>query len=359
MRVSVIALPFAGKKTFFRILDQHGRSGSASGKRGGGSILTVHIPDGRLEALTRAYEPKKQTNAAIEFIDAPSLATDQSGKSVSTASLEEVRQADSACLLIRDFESATCPHPRGSVDGRRDLAFILNEFVITDLVHLGNVVARLRKTSAINKDRAEIAAVATLEKAIAGLEKEIPLREMEFNEQEAKTLAAYQLLSAKPLLVVLNVDASRTEDMDALTVQYAERFPNLAFTALCADLEAELAEMPAEEAAEFMAEMGLAESAFRRVLDACFELLGLQVFYTVGPTETHSWPLPRGSSAYDAAGVVHTDFQKGFIRAEVMPYAAFAEAPVVDTFKSQAVQQKKDYAVADGDIILFHFSNSK
>ena len=356
MRMSIIGLQFAGKSTFFQIVTSHGVAGSVSGKKGA-TIGTVFIPDPRVDKLTEVYHPKKQVNASLEFIDTAALAMAGRGKSFSGQTLDEVKRGDALCLIIREFDSPTAPHPEGSVDGLRDLEFILGEFIVNDYLTLEKRAERLRKQVQINKAPEEVRDLAAVEKALAALEAEKPAREIEFTEQERKYLAAYQLLTLKPLLVVLNVDENQIEAMDARIAEYAGRFPEYTFRAMCAALEHELAEMAPAEAAEFITELGLPEEpAFERIVKGCFEMLGLLVFFTVGPEECHAWPVRRGITAYEAAGTVHSDMQRGFIRAMVLPHDEFAKNPGPDTFKQQAQQQKKDYLVRDGDILEIRFS---
>lgn len=358
MRISIIGLQYSGKTTFFDILTHHGMSGSLSGKRGS-HIGTVFVPDARLDKLSEVYRPKKQVNAAMEFMDTPSLTMDATGNAFASGSLEDVRRADTACLVLRAFDSVTCPHPAGSVDPGRDLRFILNEFMVNDYVMVEKRVEKLRKQVQMTKKPEEQRELEALEKILAALEAERPAREVELTENERKALSPYQLLTAKPILAVLNVGEAQLRNLDAIIADFMTTFPGIVCTALCANTELELAQLEEADAREFMTDLGLKESALTRVLHAAFDMLNLQVFFTAGPDECRAWPIPRGSTAYDAAGAIHTDFQKGFIRASVLPYEAFAKNPVPDVFKSEAQQQRKEYPMVDGDIVEFRFSVSK
>ena len=358
MRMSITGLAYSGKTTFFNILTHHGLEEAVSGKRGS-NIGTVFIPDFRLDHLSSVYEPKKQINASMEFIDTPGLLLDGSGKSISKENFDETRNADAICLLIHEFDSPLAPHPLGSVDGVRDLKFILNEFIFSDLLTLEKRAEKLRKTTRITKKMDEIRELEVIEKTINSLEKEIPVREVEYNPQDKKLLSSYQLLSAKPILIVLNIGDDRVGNTDSVVKEYAVNFPNLQFTPLCASLEYELPQLDENEAKEFMAEMGIVEPAFEKVIKACFELLGLQVFFTVGRDECRAWPIRRGLTAYEAAGKIHSDIQRGFIRAMVLPYERFKEESNVETFKLKAMQEKKDYLMKDGDIVEYRFNVAK
>jgi GTP-binding protein YchF len=355
MRMSIVGLGFSGKTTFFQILTQHGQEGSVSGKKGS-NIGTLYVPDPRLDRLTEVYKPKRQVNASMEFLDTPSLSVAGAGKSFTGAALDEVRRADTLCLVIQAFNSPSAPHPTGTVDGVRDLEFINSEFILLDLGTLEKRAEKLRKLTRINKQAAEVRELETVEKALEHLVEEQPLRDVDLSEQELLALAPYQLLTLKPVLVVLNIDDDQVADMDAVIAPYREHFPGAPITAMCATLEAELAEMEPEDAGEFMAELGISEAALDRIVAACFGLLGMQVFFTVGEDECRAWTIAHGDSAFVAAGKIHSDIQRGFIRAMVLPYAAFDADPATATFKNRAAQQRKDYAMQDGDLVEFLFN---
>ncbi len=358
MRISIVGLPLAGKTTFFTMLTQRGMVGSATGKKGA-QIATAFVPDERLDHLIAVYQPKKQAYASVEFINAPSMSAENAGSGLSSATVDELRRADTFCLVIREFDDPAYPHPFGSVNGRRDLDFILNEIILSDLMIVEKRVEKLRKSILLTKRNEEIRELELLERIAGSLESEQPVRELTLNEQEEKILSPYQLLSQKPLLIVLNISEDRTGEMDELVGQYAQDYPKLTFTAMCATLEAELAQMEGDDAKEFMADLGIAEPAFKRILKAAYQLLNLQVFFTVGHDECRAWPMPKGGTAYDAAGAIHSDFQRGFIRAIDLPYAEFAANPTPDTFKREATQKRKEDLVQDGDLIEFRFNVSK
>ena len=353
MRMSIVGLAFSGKTTFFELLTKHGFTGAMSGKKGG-NIGTVFVPDERLDHLTRIYEPKKQVNASLEFNDSQSLSTEGSGNSFSTAALEEIRRADTLCLVIQTFDSI--PHPMDSVNPTRDLEFINSEFILNDLMALEKRSEKLRKVAQISKKQEDLLELAAVDKACAALEQSKALRDIELTAQEAKALSGYQLMSLKPMLVVLNVGEDQVDKMDELMAAAARDYPSLQFTAMCARLESELTDIEPEDAREFMTDLGIEEPAFSRIVRACLDLVGLQVFFTVGPDECRAWTIAKTATAFAAAGAIHSDIQRGFIRAMVLPYSAFAEAPIEDTFKGSAVQEKKDYAMQDGDIVEFKFS---
>jgi GTP-binding protein YchF len=358
MRISLIGLAASGKTTFYNLLTQRGQQGSLSGKKGS-NIATVFVPDERLDYLTSVYHPKKTVHAAIEFLDTPGLSAEGEGKGFASGSLDEVRRADSFCLLIREFEDPSNPHPLDTVNGARDLDLILNEFVLNDLLLLEKRIEKLKKSIVLNKRHEEIIEQGILEQMQAHLEAERPLRDVELTEQDRKTLACYQLLTMKPLLIAINVGEGQVGELDAIIARYQAKYPKLAFTGLCATLESELAQMEPADAQVFMADLGLKEMALTRVLKAAFGLLHLQVFFTAGDDECRAWPMPINGTAFEAAGCIHTDFQRGFIRAMVLPYADFVANPTPETFKRQGVQRRKEELIADGDIVEFRFNVSK
>ncbi len=355
MRISIIGLQFSGKSTFFNLITSHGMEGSASGKKGA-TIGTCFVPDPRLDKLSEVYQPKKTVRANLEFIDTMPLSSDGQGKSFSGETLDQVKRGDALCLVVREFDSPMAPAPGGTVNGMRDLDYILGEFIMTDLVTLDKRAERLRKQVQSTKKPEELRELEAVEKALAALEEERPVRDLELTEQELKYLSPYQLLTLKPLLVVVNVGEDEIPTMKDRIAAYQERFPQHTITALCANMELELAQMDAEEAEEFMTDLGLEDPAFDRVIASCFEMLGLKVFFTVGEDECRSWPVARDATAYDCAGAIHSDLQRGFIRAVVLPYSEFEANPDPKTFKSEARQEKKDYLVSDGGLIEIRFN---
>ncbi len=355
MRMSIVGLGFSGKSTFFELLTTRGMQGAASGKKGA-TIGTAFVPDERLDKLSDCYQPKKTTPANLEFIDTSSLSLEGKGNSFTGGTLEEVKRADGLALMIQEFASPMAPHPSGSVDGFRDLEFILSEFILADYVTLEKRAERLRKQVQVNKKTEDQRELEAIDKVLAALENEQPASTLDLTENELKALSPYQLLTLKPLLAVLNIGEDQIADMDARIAAYQERFTGCTVTALCASFELELTQMEEGEAAEFMDDAGITTTAFERVVASCFETNGLKVFFTVGHDECRAWPVSRDATAFDCAGAIHSDLQRGFIRAVVMPYAEFEANPTPDAFKQNGSQQKKDYAVDDGDIIEIRFS---
>ncbi len=350
MRMSIVGLPFAGKSTFYEILTTKGMSGSASGKKGA-AIATVSVPDQRLDRLSEVYQPKKHTPAALEFIDTPGMSLEGQGRGFAGGTLEEVKRADAMILMVQDFDSPMAPHPKGSVDAARDIEFILSEFVMADYIMLEKRAERLRKEVQVAKKTENVRELEAVEKVLAVLEQEKPANTLDLTDNERKVLSPYQLLTLRPLLIVLNVGEDKTDTMDARAAEVAAGFPDYTFMAMCASLESELAQMDPAEAEEFMADLGLSEPAFDRIIAKCFNILGLKVFFTVGRDECRAWPVAAAATAYESAAAIHSDLQRGFIRAVVMPYAEFAANPQETTFKEKGREQKKDYFVADGDIM--------
>jgi hypothetical protein len=195
-----------------------------------------------------------------------------------------------------------------------------------------------------------------LRKVLAVLEQEKPARDAGLTAQERRAISSCQLLTLKPLLVVVNVGEAQIPQMDARIAEYAKRFPQHTITAMCAPIEQDLAGMAPADAAEFMKDLGLKDPAFDRIIRGCFAMLDLKVFFTVGDDECRAWPVVRAATAFDCAGAIHSDLQRGFIRAMVLPYADFAAAPTPDTFKHKARQEKREYAVQDGDLIEIRFN---
>ena len=347
MHIQIIGLSGSGKSSFFNILTRQAPSGSLRQKN---SIALLPVADGRLDELNRVYGSKKQVNTTLEVMDTPALCIDSGDDCFAANRLEELRRADAFCLLIREFDSAIIADPQGMVDGKKDLGDILSEFIVQDMLLMEKRLQAIRKNNTAHGER------ITIEKAMAFLEGEQALRIGDFTETERAHLKTLQALTLKPILVLLNLSDSKIKAMNDLIATYRKAFNDLSFFAITAKLEEELTEMEAEEAQIFRGELGILEGTPDRIIAACFDLLDLQVFFTAGKSECRSWSIKKGATAYEAAGKIHSDLQKGFIRAVVLPFAEFASAPRVDTFQKQAQQKRKDYRIQDGDIVEIRFS---
>jgi GTP-binding protein YchF len=352
MKTAIVGLPMTGKTSLFTILTgvhETTRMGSTEARIG-----ITKVPDPRLTALAKIYEPPKVTHATVEFLDFPSISKEALRDPSYLASM---RVADAIAHVVRVFEDDTVPHEKGSVDPLRDIDDVEVELILSDLVVVEKRLERLEK------DRKKIRSAdidlefELLTEAKAKLEANEPLRGWELSKEGDKLLRGFQFLSQKPMLIVLNLgeaDAPRLAEVEAgYKAKLLTGKPGLGVTAVCAKIEAELAELSAEERVEYMASYGLPGSSLDRLIGAAYHLLGLMSFLTAGEDECRAWTIPIGSNAVKAAGAIHSDFEKKFIRAEVVNWKI-----VVDNGGYSGLREKgqlrlegKDYIVQDGDIL--------
>ncbi len=313
------------------------------------------VPDARLEALAKLFQPPKVTHATVEYLDFPAISREALRDAGLLASL---RVVDALAHVLRAFESDTVPHEKGSVDPARDFEDVETELILSDLVV---VEKRLER---VDKDRRKIKSLeldrefALLERLKSALEANRALRELEFSDEEEKLIRGFQFLSQKPMLCVLNVGETDAPRLHELEEQYrrgtfANR-RNLAVAAICGSVEAELTELPPAEAAEYLASYGLKESGLERLISATYRLLGLMSFLTAGETEVRAWTIPVNSTAVKAAGAIHSDFEKKFIRAEVVNWEALIEHGGYAGVREKGLLrlEGKQYIVKDGDVLV-------
>ncbi|MBN1440962.1 MAG: redox-regulated ATPase YchF [Anaerolineales bacterium] len=359
MRLGIIGLPQSGKTTVFNALT---RGHAPTGAMIGGGRFEVHtavvaVPDPRVDRLSAMFQPKKTIYAQVTYADVAGIESNPSARGeLKGPLLGELRQMDGLLTVVRAFEDEAVPHPLGKVDPARDAAAMDSELLINDLITVERKLERLeeelRKGGA--KDKAQAQKEAELFKKLhAHLQTDKPLRELELAAEEERTLSGMGLLTQKPMLILWNLGEGKPEPE---APSAGRRF---AAAGIQGKLEMEIAQMPPDEAAAFLTEYGIAEPGLNRVIRLSYDLLGLQSFFTVGEDEVRAWTVRRGALAPEAAGVVHTDLQKGFIRAEVVPYeelialGSLAEAKA----KGRLRLEGKEYPVQDGDILNIRFAN--
>ncbi len=342
-----------GKTSLFTILTgvhEQTRVGTMESRVG-----VARVPDPRVEELAMLFQPDKITHAVVEYLDFPAISKEALRNPAYLASL---RVVDSLAHVLRLFQSDTVPHERGSVDPLRDMADLEMELIVSDLMVVEKRMER------VDKDRRKIKSpdldheFQLLERAKAHLESDKPLREMELNSDEEKRIRGFQFLSQKPMLYVLNLGEEDATRLHAIEGEYRQGplagRRRTAVTAVCGKIEAELAELPPEEAQDYLASYGLKESGLERLISATYSLLGLMSFLTAGETEVRAWTVPMQSPAVKAAGAIHTDFEKKFIRAEVVNWK-----DLMDHGGYAGVREKgllrlegKEYIVKDGDVLV-------
>ena len=357
MKFGLFGFPMTGKTTLFQLLT--GAEAAAHGGRGEGQVAVTRVPDPRLERLAEMYSPKKKTPATIEFVD---LAGVEKGQAARSLPLEQLRTADALAHVVRTFRDENVPHGEGPPDATRDVTSMEAELILADLI-----VAEKRKekielqASKTNKpeDKEE---AALFRRVVEHLESETPLRNVEFDERELRTLRGYTFLSLKPLLVVVNADEDDADKIRAgaagFGLEEVSRQPKTEVVALSAKIEAEIAQLDAEDAAGFMADLGIEQPALDRMIRASYDLLGQISFFTVGEDECRAWTIRRGTVARRAAGAIHSDIERGFIRAELVAYDDLTAAGSWSACRDNGTLrlEGKDYVMKDGDVVNFRFN---
>ena len=355
MRLGIIGLPQSGKTTIFNALTRGHQPTSMSGGRFEVHTAVVDVPDERVDDLSEMFHPEKTIYAKVTYADIAGLEGAASKSGISGPLLNQLSQMDGFVHVVRAFDDSNIPHPRGSVDAQRDLGTMDAELLLNDLIAVERKLERLadERRKGGGRDRGQIdREIELFEKLQTVLSEEKPLRALELSAEAEKNLAGYGFLTRKPVLILLNL----AEGQAAPQVDSPYRCTSI--TALQGKLEMELAQLPADEAEVFMAEYGIEELGLHRVISLSYDLLGLLSFFTVGEDEVRAWTVRRGASAWEAAGAIHTDLQKGFIRAEVISYrdllslGGLAEARA----KGKLRLEGKDYFVQDGDIVHIRFN---
>jgi GTP-binding protein YchF len=366
VQIAIVGLAGSGKTTVFNTLT----GGHAETGGYGGLTLhvgTVKVPDARLDRLAEIYSPKKIVQADVTYVDLPAPPASVEGRvgaeELPAEHLARLRDSDALLQVVRAFEDSARPHPAGSVDPLRDLESFDLELTIADLAVVERRLERLgsagRHGTPAERDanEREGAILARLQTALQGGS---PIRDVELTSEEERSLRGFGFLTQKPVLVLLNVGESDLPRERAIIESVAGRYTHrrTLVDALSAKIEMELGELEPDEAAVFMKELGVTESSLGRVIRLSYQLLGLISFLTAGPDEVRAWPIADGATAVDAAGVIHSDLAKGFIRAETVAYedlvelGSTAEARRHGKLRSEG----RTYAVRDGDVIEILFS---
>lgn len=358
MKLGIIGLPNSGKTTLFNALTGGNFETSAvSSGQFEVNTAVVSVPDERLDVLEKMYKAKKKVFAAITYTDVGGV-----DKGIGEGGLEgqlrnELQQVDGYVHVIRAFESDVVPHPYNSVDPQRDLEILDGEFLLLDTLAVEKRLERIESELKLKGKRADQNLVdekPLMEKLKAHLDTEQPLRNLELDAREHKMLRSFGFLTIKPVLIVLNLGDERKANDDQINYSYKRAN----HVGLQAALEAELSQLDPEDAEMFMEEYGVTELSADKVIRLSYALVNIQSFLTAGEQEVRAWTIPVGATAWDAAGAIHSDIQKGFIRAEVTPYTDLAELGSEKEVKAAGKMrlESKEYVVQEGDVILFRHS---
>ncbi len=356
MKIGIIGLPQAGKKTLFEILTGQELSSTAFGGQQEAVTGSAVIRDGRFERLAALYRPQKLSPATIETVLLPRFDKETAAGGELARSLEK---CDALCHIVRAFRDGSVFHEAGSVDPLRDIDNVLTELILRDLILVEKRLERMaldRKKGIAGPQQAREREILTQMKAL--LDENRPLTHCRLGEEDRRLISTYHFLTQKPMILVLNVDDSALAD-ESLICKVKEKHPDqdLRVIQISAKIEAELAALDEADRREFLDGLGIKEPALNRLSALCFEALGLISFFTVGPTEVHQWTVRRGASAPQAAGVIHTDLEKGFIRAEIFKYEDLMELGSEQKVRESGRWHLKgrDYIMEDGDIMVVRF----
>lgn len=355
MRLGIIGLPQSGKTTLFNALTRGTQpTGIASGK------IEVHtavvdVPDPRVDRLSAMFNPKKTIYTKVTYADIAGLDGSAGKSGISGTLLNQLTQMDGFIHVVRVFEDENVPHPAGSIDPLRDIQTMDSEFILNDLIAVERKLERSgdERRKGGGRDKALIEReIELFQRMQEALNQEIPLRDIEISAEEEKMFSGFGFLSRKPVLIVLNLSEGQTAPQIAYDHKHSQ------VVALQGKLEMDIAQLPPDEMEMFLQEYGIEEPSLNRMIRLSYDLLGLQSFFTVGPDECRAWTVHRGATAPEAAGEIHTDLQKGFIRAEVVHYDDLTSLGGMNEAKAHGKLrlEGKEYIVKDGDILNIRFN---
>ncbi len=357
MKAGILGLSLAGKSTLFQLL-----TGTPAAPPGGlpeARVGIARVPDPRVARLAELFHPKKRTLASVEYVDVPGVAKGEGGTLVD---LPALRGVDALVHVVRAFESASVAHPDGSIDPLRDAKMLELELILADLATVERRLERLEANIKKANKAEDVSERVLFQRLKQALEVEKPLRELQLAEEERGRLRGYALLSGKPMLLVANLGESDIKQAAAWLERSGllafARKPGLAACAVAAPIEAEMAELQPEDAQAFRDDLGLAEPGLDRVIRSTYELLGLVSFLTAGEDECRAWTIKRGTRAQLAAGTIHSDIERGFIRAQVVAFCDLVAAGSLAACREKGTLrlEGRDYLVQDGDVIEFKFN---
>lgn len=361
MKVAIIGTPKSGKTTIFNALTKGRAQVEAYSPTLAPHTGVAKVPDARLSMLEGMFQPRKTVPAEVSYTDIAGSLKGFGGEGVGGEFLNYLITADALLQVVRAFRDDQVPHPEGSIDPKRDIASLDLELAISDLSirerRLDKLEISLKAAKAAERE-SHVKEQLLLQKVKSELENDVPIRLQGLSAEELKTLTNYQFLTAKPMLVVLNIGEGQIPEASQLEGEIRSLCPQFAVVALCGKLEMELAQLSDAEADEFRAALGLGRPALERVIDLSYSLLGLVSFFTTVSDELKAWTIPGGTPAPKAAGKVHSDMERGFIRAEVISFSDLESCGSLAEARKRGLlrTEGKNYIIQDGDIVTFLFN---
>lgn len=363
LKAGIVGLPNVGKSTLFNAITKKNiLAANYPFATIDPNVGVVTVPDSRLEFLENLYNPDSLVPTAFEFTDIAGLVKGASqGEGLGNKFLSHIREVDAIVEVVRCFDDANITHVEGNTDPIRDIEIINVELILADLEIIDNRLDKIRKKAETTKDKEALVEVSALTKAKEALEKNIPLRLVEFTEDELYSIKAFNFITLKPLIYAANVDEDTAvigyNDYTKLVQEYAER-ENSGVILMSAKIESELAELSDIEKKTFLEELGITNSGLDKLIFATYDLLGLQTFFTAGPKECRAWTFKKNMTAKECAGIIHSDIERGFIKAETMSFVDLEkygdEKKVQEAGRLRL--EGKDYKMQDGDIVYFRFN---
>ncbi|TFH02480.1 MAG: redox-regulated ATPase YchF [Calditrichales bacterium] len=360
MQIGIVGLPFSGKSTLFETLLAHKNRESSGKFKSEAEHGVVQVPDQRLDQLGDLFKPPKMVYANVEYIKVPGIDQEgHRGSGLPGQFLANMKNVELVLVMIRSFENEVYPHPMGKIDPQRDINFINSEFLLNDLSIIENRIEKLEKILMKTQQDRDKKEKAVLKKCQAMLEEERPIRELDLDPQEVLLIKGFQFLTAKSILFVINVGEGDIGKSDELVEKYRPLIgAGCDLTALSAEIEKEIAELDKEDAEIFLGDLNIKEPATKKLIRISYDLLGLISFFTAGETECHAWTIRKNTIAQKAAGTIHSDMEKGFIRAEVVGYDTLLKEGGFAGCKDKGLLrlEGKEYIVKDGDVLTIRFN---